>query len=296
MMKPLQFAALRGVRKAVGVHHVARSLTTLPEPGLWTSDLRVTAPIAPAPLDFSHHASHVARLNHGSFGACPAPVLTVQNSLRNEWLAEPDRFFFSSRLHEALSEAAVSVIPALCGTNTRGAALAHSQGVASTPGIIAEQVCLVENCTVAAIVVAHRWASQVKPGDVVACLDVAYAANENILKEYLVSRGARVLELRTGFPAPSAEDVVSTVRGQLQGLAAAGSPPRFVMLGHMSSQTAVLLPVKEIAAACREVAGPDGVEIALDAVHAVGSCDFDVRDLGVDWFFSNLHKVRLLCV
>merc|ERR1712203_1298395 len=34
----------------------------------------------------------------------------------------------------------------------------------------------------------------------------------------------------------------------------------------------------------------EDTEVAIDGSHSVGSCDFDVVDLGGDWFFSNLHK------
>ncbi|CAE8695522.1 unnamed protein product, partial [Polarella glacialis] len=107
-------------------------------------------------------------LNHGSFGACPAPVLKVQDDWRREWLAQPDALFFSGTLQAKLSEAAVSVIP----------------GLTSCTDLSADQVCLVENATVATLVLAWRWRKLLRPGDVVLVLSVTYGASLNILREY----------------------------------------------------------------------------------------------------------------
>jgi hypothetical protein len=39
---------------------------------------------------FPHHDARIARLNNGSFGACPVHVLKKQRELQDRWLAHPD--------------------------------------------------------------------------------------------------------------------------------------------------------------------------------------------------------------
>ena len=46
--------------------------------------------------DFAHHASGVARLNHGSFGACPEPVIRAEAGFREAWRANPDAYYFAT--------------------------------------------------------------------------------------------------------------------------------------------------------------------------------------------------------
>ncbi|HEX5176540.1 MAG TPA: aminotransferase class V-fold PLP-dependent enzyme, partial [Chthoniobacteraceae bacterium] len=54
-------------------------------------------------------APHVAFLNHGSFGACPKPVLALQQELRLQMEREPVQFLwrnFEARLEPARAELA----------------------------------------------------------------------------------------------------------------------------------------------------------------------------------------------
>uniref|UniRef100_A0A5B7AV53 Aminotransferase class V domain-containing protein n=1 Tax=Davidia involucrata TaxID=16924 RepID=A0A5B7AV53_DAVIN len=49
----------------------------------------------------------------------------------------------------------------------------------------------------------------------------------------------------------------------------------------------VLIPVKELVKLCRD----EGVDqIFVDAAHAIGCTEVDVKDIGADFYTSNLHK------
>ena len=95
------------------------------------------APAAQFADDFAHHAPNVARLNHGSFGAAPKPVLEAEQAIRMNWLRQPDAEYFSRALDEDLAAAAVAA----------GAAIGAPAGTAA----------LVENATVATAIALHRW-------------------------------------------------------------------------------------------------------------------------------------------
>lgn len=229
-------------------------------------------------IDFAHHDAQVSRLNHGSFGACPTAVLHAQHQLRSSWLAQPDIWFFSGKLQSSLAEAAASVIPFL----TKDWQLDNTN-------ISKDQVCLVENATVATLVVANRWSHKLQPGDVVVTLSVIYGACLHALREYCEKAGAEICVLKVPFPAKSAAHIMDEVEGQLKVLSARGRRIRFAFMDHVSSQPALLLPVHELVAACRRH-GTDDMEIAVDGAHSIGSCAVDVQTIGADWFFSNLHK------
>ena len=61
---------------------------------------------------------------------------------------------------------------------------------------------------------------------------------------------------------------------------------KLVVLDHITSPTATILPVAEIAAAAKRV----GAKVLLDAAHAPGHIDFHVTQLGADWVTGNAHK------
>ena len=92
--------------------------------------------------DFDHHAPGIARLNHGSFGATPAPVLAAVETCRARWLAQPDDEYFSGALNAELQAATAAAADAI--------------------GAPAAETALVENATVAAAVVFRRWSSQLE--------------------------------------------------------------------------------------------------------------------------------------
>ena len=184
--------------------------------------------ITPHPSDFDHHALRVARLNHGSFGACPKPVLDIQNEYRNIWLEQPDALYFSGKLHQGIRDAAIAAGTTLIPTNKI---------------LQPEHVCLTENATVAACAIAKKWGDELQTGDVIVVFDVAYKAMVNVLKEYCVSRGASLHVLHLPFLATTEEEIVEAIRLQMIDLP---QRPKYAFLDHVSSQPAVCLPITSL--------------------------------------------------
>lgn len=205
--------------------------------------------------DFAHHTAGLARLNHASFGAVPRPVLDAQDAFRREWLAGADELYFTGRLHDCL----------------RQAAAAGAQTIHGGRDLDPAHVCLLENATVATCAVANYWSKHclLQPGhDVILHFDVAYKACINILKEYCT--GARLVPLHVPFPVTTADEILSSLRTQLQDLHRQGLRPRFAFLDHVSSQPCLLLPLAEIIALVRKF-GTTDMQVCVDGAHAVGS-------------------------
>jgi isopenicillin-N epimerase len=58
------------------------------------------------------------------------------------------------------------------------------------------------------------------------------------------------------------------------------------MIDHISSHTALTLPVAAMTARCRA----RGVPVLIDGAHAPGAIALDIAALGADWYVGNLHK------
>lgn len=226
--------------------------------------------------DFLHHRANVARLNNGSFGAAPTPVLEAANAYRLEFLAQPDALYFDPEngLDKRLK-------------NVQGKL---AQYLSTSP----TQTCLVENATVAVSTIFQRWerkslesSSKSNP---VLMFNFAYGAVVNAARHHL-SRGGKnpLVFADIGFPNTNAEEVLDNLDKQLQ-----AHRPRYALLDHITSQPAIVLDIKPIIELCRD----RGVEeIAIDGAHAVGSLCLNenggISELGCDFYFSNLHKWAL---
>jgi len=61
---------------------------------------------------------------------------------------------------------------------------------------------------------------------------------------------------------------------------------KLLMVCHMINITGHILPVKKIC----EMAHARGVQVMVDGAHCVGHFNFDIKDLGCDYYGSSLHK------
>ena len=199
----------------------------------------------------------MAFLNHGSYGAAPREVLAVQSDLRQRLESQPVRFM-SRELPQRLAEA--------------GAKLAGFVGAAPA------DLAFVENATAGCNAVLRSL--RLKPGDEVLITDHIYPAVRNILRHVCAESGALLVEAHLPFPLQGPKDVVDAVSAKITDCT------RLVVLDLITSPTATILPVAEIARAAKTV----GAQVLVDAAHAPGHIDFDTTALGADWVTGNAHK------
>ena len=145
--------------------------------------------------------------------------------------------------------------------------MAHaSDSVAAAIRAPSEEVCLLGNATDACMAVALRWAKLLAerskgaadPGSVL-LLDWTYASNKLILQGTCGSGAASapIVEAAVPFPLQSPAQILDSLQTALR-----QHRPRFALLEHVMSQPAMILPVAEMVALCRD-AGVE--EVAVDA-------------------------------
>lgn len=204
-----------------------------------------------------HLADGIDPLNHGAYGATPRAVLAASDRWRDRMEADPSTFF-RSELPRGLRNAASRVAGFIGGR--------------------AEDWAFAENAT--AGMNAIIAATTVSPGDELLCLSQVYGAVGKALSHHAASKGARVVMVPVPVPFVDPEPLLAGLR------AAITRRTRLAVLDHVTSPGATVLPVRDLAAICREA----GVSVAIDGAHAPGMLALDVPSLGADWYVGNLHK------
>ena len=195
-------------------------------------------------------------LNHGSFGACPREVLEAQRHWQLEMERNPVEFL-GRRSAELLWQARVEL----------GAAI-------GAPG---EELVFVPNATTGVNVVAGSL--KLQPGDEVLATDLEYGACDAAWLQACARQGAHYRRVRIPLPHDRA-----TVLERL--MAATGPRTRLIFLSHLSSTTALILPVAEVCAEARR----RGVLTLVDGAHAPGQLALDLAAIGADFYVGNCHK------
>ncbi len=201
----------------------------------------------------------VVFLNHGSFGACPRPVLAAQAA----WIGEMERqpVLFIARRYPQLMEVARDRIAEVLGARPL-------------------DLVWVINSTVGVNVVARSLAARLGPGDEVLGCDHEYGACDRTWN-YLAARGGFSYRLAAvPVPVESPESLVETL------WAAVTPRTRVLFLSHITSPTALILPVAEICRRAREA----GILTLIDGAHAPSHLDVDLEAVGADFYTGNFHK------
>jgi len=197
------------------------------------------------------------QLNNGSYGCCPAVVGDAQAHLRARLEADPVHFF--KRDLERLCDDA-------------RAALSHFVGAPP------EDLALVPNGTFAVSTVLRNL--DLQPGDGILITDHEYMASMNELHALCARTGAELQIARIPFPEVDEQTVIDAVLG-----AATGST-RVALISHITSASALILPVERIVPTLKS----RGVRVILDGAHTPGQIPLDIESLGVDWYAASCHK------
>ncbi len=199
----------------------------------------------------------IAFLNHGSYGACPAPILAAQAGWRERMEREPVRFL-GRELEGLLAEARTDVARYL--------------------GADPDDLAFVANAT-SGVNTVLRWL-RFEPGDELLTTDHEYNATLNALAVAAERDGATVVIARVSLPVRQPGDVVAAI------LAAVTPRTRLLLVSHVTSPTGLVFPIAEIVG---ELAAR-GIDTLVDAAHAPGMVPVDVDRLGAAYWTGNAHK------
>jgi isopenicillin-N epimerase len=196
-------------------------------------------------------------LNHGSFGACPRPVFEQYQRWQRELERRPVEFL--GRRSADLLAWSRGCLAALLGTGP-------------------DDLVYISNTTTGVNTVARSLA--LRAGDEVLTTDHEYGACDNVWEWACRRAGARYVKQPLPLPLPAAKEVVEIIW--------AGVTPgtRVLYLSHITSTTALILPVAELCRRAREA----GILAVIDGAHVPGQLPLDLAALDADVYIGNCHK------
>jgi len=196
-------------------------------------------------------------LNHGTLGVTPRAVLAAQAALNEQIEAHPARFMF----HE--------LKPRLRAAADRAASLFGGRG---------QDYVFTDNATAGVNAVLRSF--ELGPGDELLITSQTYGAVQNAARYACRQSGAELVSVDLPFPVADADDIVNALNNAL------GPHTKLVILDHVTSDTALVLPLDRLIARCQAA----GAKVLVDGAHVPGQIAVDIPALGADWYVGNLHK------
>ncbi len=203
---------------------------------------------------------HIVFLNHGSFGASPKPVFEAYQNWQLRLERQP--VLFLGRELDALLGESRSVLGKYLNAP-------------------ADDLVYIPNATHGVNIIARSL--QLKPGDEILTSDHEYGACDYTWDFNCQKTGAKYIHQSLPLPVYSEQEIIA--RFWL------GVTPRtrVIYLSHITSPTALRLPVQQICQRARQA----GILTVIDAAHSPGQIPVDLQSLGADFVFGNCHKWML---
>lgn len=196
-------------------------------------------------------------LNHGPFGATPEPVFAAYQDWQRRLESQP--VLFLGREIDGLLRQSRQVLGEYLNAN-------------------ADDLVYIPNATHGVNIVARSLALQ--PEDEVLTTDHEYGACDYTWEFVCKKTGAAYVHQPIPLPVQSEDEIIEQFWQ--------GVTPRtkVIYLSHITSPTALRLPVEQICQKARE----RGILTIVDAAHSPGQIPVDLQVLGADVVFGNCHK------
>ncbi|MFN8276706.1 MAG: aminotransferase class V-fold PLP-dependent enzyme [Chitinophagales bacterium] len=199
----------------------------------------------------------ITYLNFGSFGACPKPVFQRYQQFQLELEQEPVQFMMyhgPKYLHESRVALAQYV---------------HCD---------ADNLVFVTNPSYAINIIAKSL--NLQPGDEILSTNLEYGAVDRTWRFCCTQTGARYVQQPISLPVQSEADIVDAL---FQGVT---DRTRVICISHITSATALILPVEEICARAKAM----GLITIVDGAHAPGHVPLHLNTLQADYYTGACHK------
>jgi isopenicillin-N epimerase len=199
----------------------------------------------------------VTYLNHGSFGPSPQSVQQV----RNQWSARLESQpmdFFVRQMEEHLRAA--------------------RQRLGEFIGAAGDDLIFIDNATYGMNIVAAHV--DLQPNDEVLVTDHEYGAVLRIWRHACRQAGAKLVVQQLPRIIVSPEEIVDEF------LTGATGKTRLIVVSHVTSPTAIILPLRQICCRAREF----GIPVCIDGPHAVAMIPLNLGELDCDYYTASCHK------
>jgi isopenicillin-N epimerase len=196
-------------------------------------------------------------LNHGSFGACPIPVFEAYQNWQRQLESQP--VLFLGRQYDALLKDARVALGAYLNAD-------------------ADDLVYISNATHGVNIIARSL--RLQPGDEVLTTNHEYGACDYTWEFVCGKIGAKYIHQPIPLPIKSEEEIVE------QFWSGVTENTKVIYISHITSPTALRLPVEKICTCARE----KGILTVVDAAHSPGQINVDLQLLGADVVFGNTHK------
>jgi isopenicillin-N epimerase len=196
-------------------------------------------------------------LNHGSFGACPREVFETYQ----EWQRRLERqpvLFLGRELVEL-------------DRDSRSA-------LGSFLNVDPEDMVYIPNATHGVNIVARSL--NLGPGDEILSTNHEYGACDNIWHFISQKTGAVYIQQPIQLPTAGGEEIFEQVWKRVT------NKTRLIFISHITSSTAVRMPVEALCQRARQ----SGILTLVDGAHAPGQLPLNLNSVGADFYTGNCHK------
>ena len=152
------------------------------------------------------------------------------------------------------------------------------QALARFVGASSKDIVFVSNATSGVNAVLRSL--KFRRGDELLTTSLDYNACRNVLREVARRTGARLVLADVPFPLKSPDEIGASIMN------AVTRRTRIVMLDHVTSNSAIVLPLAQLIRELEE----RGVDTLIDGAHAPGMLPLNLRALRPAYYTANLHK------